>query len=144
MPPGEVYDDPELFTVELAMLRETLAVMDGLGLPVVDLPGSAARTLARAVQYVPRFLLKPVLTRIVASGRGDKMPSFYLDLASGRGKSEVIYHNGAIAAAGEAIGIEAHVNATLNDVLMKLTRGELEREEFANNPQRLLAELPAP
>jgi 2-dehydropantoate 2-reductase len=143
MPPGAVYGDPDLFDLELAMLRETLAVMALRGLKVVDLPGSSARSLALAVQHVPRPLLKPALTRIVAAGRGDKMPSFYIDLLSGRGRSEVVYHNGAIAAAGEALGTPVPVNAMLNDVLLKLTRGELDRRDFARNPGRLLSELAA-
>jgi 2-dehydropantoate 2-reductase len=69
------------------------------------------------------------------------MPSFYIDLESGRGKSEVIYHNGAIAAAGEELGIPVPVNRLLNDTLLALTNGELDRQEFANNPRRLLSEF---
>ena len=141
MRPGDVYSDPNLFDLEVTMLRETVQVMRGYRLEVIDLPGSPARSLALAVQYAPMFLLKPILTRIVAGGRGDKMPSFYIDLVSGRGKSEVIFHNGAIADSGEAAGIPVKVNRVLNDTLVKLTKGELRREEFANNPQRLLEEL---
>lgn len=69
------------------------------------------------------------------------MPSFYIDLVSGRGKSEVVYHNGAIAAAGEMIQVAAPVNRVLNDTLLRLTNGELDRQAFARNPQRLLSEL---
>jgi 2-dehydropantoate 2-reductase len=141
MTPGEVYSDPDLFRLEVAMLRETVSVMRKRNLEVVNLPGSPARSLALAVQYAPLLLLKPILTRIVAGGRGDKMPSFYIDLVSGRGKSEVIYHNGAIAAAGEEAGLAVKANRVLNDTLVKLTRGEFSREAFAQNPQRLLAEL---
>ncbi len=141
MTPGEVYAHAGLFDLEVGMLRETTAVMGQRNLQVVNLPGSPAHSLALAVQYAPRFLLKPILTKIVAGGRGDKMPSFYIDLESGRGKSEVIYHNGAIAAEGEALGIAAPINRLLNDTLLKLTNGELEREEFAKNPGRLLSLL---
>lgn len=141
MTPGEVYSDPDLFNLEVEMLRETTAVMARRGLQVVNLPGSPARSLGLAVQYAPRFLLKPILTKIVAGGRGDKMPSFYIDLASGCGKSEVIYHNGAIADTGEAAALPTPVNRLLNDTLLKLTSGELDRREFAGNPQRLLSEL---
>ena len=141
MTPGEVYRDPDLFNLEVAMLRETTAVMARRDLQVVNLPGSPARSLALAVHYAPRFLLKPILTKIVAGGRGDKMPSFYIDLESGRGKSEVIYHNGAIAAAGEELGSPVPVNRLLNDTLLALTNRELDRQEFANNPRRLLSEF---
>jgi 2-dehydropantoate 2-reductase len=141
MTPGDVYNDPNLFDLEVAMLRETLQVMGELHLEVINLPGSPARSLALAVKYAPRSFLKPILTRLVAGGRGEKMPSFYIDLVSGRGKSEVIYHNGAIADYGEKVGIPVKVNRVLNDTLLKLTHGELSREAFAQNPQSLLAEL---
>jgi 2-dehydropantoate 2-reductase len=141
MTPGEVYSNADLFDLEVTMLRETVRVMEARHLEVFNLPGSPARSLALAVRYAPRFLLKPILTRLVAGGRGDKMPSFYIDLVSGRGKSEVVFHNGAIADAGEESSLQVKVNRVLNDTLLKLTSGELRRETFANNPQRLLAEL---
>lgn len=141
MTPGEVYADPRLFELEMRMLRETTAVMNRRGLEMLNLPGSPARSLATAVQVVPRFLLKPALTRLVAGGRGAKMPSFYIDLLSGRGKSEVVYHNGAIAAAGAALAVPTPVNEVLNRVLVDLTTGQRPREAFARQPQRLLDEL---
>ena len=141
MTPAQIYSDPRLFDLEAQMLRETLAVMKKRDLALINLPGSPAKTLGTAVQFVPKVLLKPILTRLVAGGRGDKMPSFYIDLLSGRGKSEVVYHNGAIAAAGEMLGVATPVNRTLNDVLLALTTGQLARETFAGQPERLLAEV---
>jgi 2-dehydropantoate 2-reductase len=141
MTPGDVYRDADLFDLEVTMLRETVQVMGALGLEVVNLPGSPARSLALAIKHAPRLLLKPILTRLVAGGRGEKMPSFYIDLASGRGKSEVIFHNGAIADHGEEADIQVKANRLLNNTLVKLTLGELSREAFAQNPQRLLAEM---
>jgi len=69
------------------------------------------------------------------------MPSFYIDLVSGRGKSEVIYHNGAVARLGEAAGVKAPVNRVLNEVLLKLTYQEVDNEIFERNPKRLAAEV---
>jgi 2-dehydropantoate 2-reductase len=140
-PPGTVYRDDLLYKLEVRMLRETTAVMSALGIEVVDLPGSPARRLAAAVRHVPGFLLKPILTRLVARGRGDKMPSFQLDLASGSGKSEVSYHNGAIARAGQRARIPTPVNATLDRVLMGLTLGSLDRQDFTGNAPRLVEEV---
>jgi 2-dehydropantoate 2-reductase len=138
MTPAQIYGDPRLFDLEVRMLRETLAVMKKQELAVINLPGSPAKTLGTAVKVVPQMLLKPILTRLVAGGRGDKMPSFYIDLVSGRGKSEVVYHNGAIAEAGEALGVATPVNRVLNDVLLGLTTGRLARETFAGQPECLL------
>jgi 2-dehydropantoate 2-reductase len=141
MPPGDVYRSPSGYDLEVRMLREILAVMDKQQLSVVDLPGPSPKSLATAVKWTPRFLLKPALTKIVSGGRGEKMPSFYIDLVSGRGKSEVIYHNGAVAQAGEVAGVETPVNKVLNDVLLKLTYQEVDSSIYERNPARLLADV---
>jgi 2-dehydropantoate 2-reductase len=140
-PPGTVYKSSAMFDLEVRMLRETLAVMKKLRLKVVDLPGAQANRLANAVNRVPKLLLKPIISQLVASGRGDKMPSFHIDLTARVGKSEVIYHNGAIAKAGLDNGIPTPVNAALTDVLWKLTRDELDWREFDGKPNRLMAEV---
>lgn len=140
-PPGTVYKSSAMFDLEVRMLRETLAVMKKLGLNVVDLPGSPAKRLAGAVKRVPKPLLKPIMSQLVSSGRGDKMPSFHIDLTAHVGKSEVIYHNGAIAKAGMENGVPTPVNAALTDVLWKLTREELDWREFDGKPNRLMAEV---
>ncbi len=141
MPPGDVYRDPSGYELEVRMLREILAVMDKKQLAVIDLPGPSAKSLAAGIKWAPRFLLKPVLTKIVSGGRGEKMPSFYIDLISGRGKSEVIYHNGAVAREGKAVDEKAPVNKVLNDVLLKLTNHKIDSKAFDGNPERLLAEV---
>ncbi|MCZ7673432.1 MAG: hypothetical protein M5U34_43105 [Chloroflexi bacterium] len=109
-PPDAIYKVDSLFDLEKQMLRETLAVMKALNIKVIDLPGSPATKLAFGVRRAPNLLLKPILTNIVAKGRGDKMPSFQIDLMAGKGKTEVIYHNGAIAKAGLAHAIPTPVN----------------------------------
>jgi 2-dehydropantoate 2-reductase len=141
MPPGEIYRNPNGFDLEVGMLREILTVMDRLKLTVIDLPGPSAKSLAKAIKWAPRFLLKPGLIKIVSGGRGQKMPSFYIDLVSGRGKSEVVYHNGAVAQAGQSVGVETPVNKVLNDVLLKLTNQEIGRDKFEKNPERLYAQV---
>ncbi len=141
MTPEDIYRSDSSYNLEVRMLREMLSVMDQKQLQVVDLPGPSAKSLATALKFVPRFLLKPILTKIVAKGRGDKMPSFYIDLASGRGKSEVIFHNGAVAAAGKDAGVPTPVNHVLNDVLLQLTNGELDRQQYDGNPGRLVSEV---
>ena len=69
------------------------------------------------------------------------MPSFYIDLQAGKGRSEVVYHNGAIAEAGQAAGIATPVIRAFNDILLKLVRRELDAAEFDGNPQRLATEI---
>jgi 2-dehydropantoate 2-reductase len=137
-PPAELYRLDAIFDLEMRMLREMLAVMKALGLSVVNLPGASARPLARSLAYAPRFLLRLVFNQVIVHGRGDKMPSFHIDLAGGKGRSEVVFHNGAIAEAGRRAGVAAPVNQALNDVLLKLARGEVARAEFDGHPDRLL------
>lgn len=140
-PPAQLYPLPEMYDLEMEMLGEALAIMARLGLRVINLPGSQAAPLAFGVRSGPRFLMRPIMQQVVLRGRGDKMPSFYLDLASGIGLSEVVFHNGAIAEAGKRVGLSAPVNEALNEVLMALTAGMRDRAEFDGRPERLIAEV---
>ncbi|MDT8305710.1 MAG: 2-dehydropantoate 2-reductase [Anaerolineae bacterium] len=144
--PRLVYETKATYALEMKMLSETLRVMAGLGLSVVDLPGAPAKRLASAVRAVQRwsgFLVKPALTRIVGEGRGNKMPSFHIDLAEGKRKNEVIYHNGAVASAGSQLGIPTPVNRALTDILMKLVRREIDWELYDGNPGQLVHDVEA-
>ncbi len=138
-PPAQLYRQGVVFDLEMGMLRETLAVMRRLGIAVINLPGATARPLARSLAYVPRFLLRPVFTQVIVHGRGDKMPSFHIDLASGKGQSEVAFHNGAIAAAAKRTGMAAPINAALNYVLTSLAQGRMDPATFDGRSDRLLA-----
>jgi 2-dehydropantoate 2-reductase len=140
-PPAALYRRGDVFALEMRMLREMLAVMKALGLRIVNLPGASARPLAAALTYAPSFLRRLVFQQVLIHGRGDKMPSFHIDLVAGKGRSEVVFHNGAIAAAGRACGVATPVNAALNDALLRLTQQPAARAEFDGRPERLLAEV---
>jgi 2-dehydropantoate 2-reductase len=141
MTPGEVYRHPGLLRLELAQLRETLAVMRALSIPVVDLPGTPVRMLAFAARSLPPLIAQPLLQRAIGKGRGEKMPSFLIDLRSGRGQSEVEYLNGAVARIGERAGVDARVNARLSEILMALARGELPVAAYDHRPDALIREI---
>ena len=141
MPPGEIFAHPELYQLEIAQLRETLKVMRAQRIKTVDLPGTPVRLLAFAVQRLPLSISRLLLGKAVGSGRGDKMPSFHIDLHSGRGKSEVGYLNGAVVQAGKHTGIPAPVNHLLSDILTKLTKGDIPLENYAKAPEKLLRML---
>ncbi len=133
----QVFADPKLYRLEVEMLRECLAVMEAQQIPVVDLPGTPARALAFATR-LPLWLSKPFLGRAAGSGRGGKLPSFHIDLHSGRGKSEVEFLHGAVVRAGEKFGVPTPVNKVLTDTLMALTKKEVPLAEYAHQPQKLL------
>ncbi len=140
MTAAEVFANPKLYELEVAMLRECVAVIKAQGIPVVDLPGTPVRALAWATG-LPLRISRPLLTRAAGGGRGGKMPSFHIDLHSGRGKSEVEYLHGAVVRAGNKSGVPTPVNRALTETLMALTRGEIPLEEFAHQPDKLLAKI---
>jgi 2-dehydropantoate 2-reductase len=138
MSAAEILADKRLYELEIRMLRECIAVMEAQKIPVVDLPGTPVRALAFGTR-LPLWASKPLLARAAGAGRGGKMPSFHIDLYSGRGKSEVEYLHGAVVRAGEKFGIPTPVNKLLTETLMKLTNKEIPLEEFAHQPEKLLA-----
>lgn len=140
--PAQVFNHPRLYNLEIQQLRETLAVMRTLGITVINLPGIPVRWFALVVDHFPAGIIRPILQSIVGRGRGDKMPSFHIDLHSGRGQSEVDYLNGAVVRAGRRAGVPTPVNALLNQTLLGLISGELPKERFAQRPEALQELLP--
>lgn len=136
----EVFANSDLYKLEIEMLRECLAVMDAQGYKVVDLPGTPVRALAFATK-LPLWLSKPVLSRAAGTGRGGKMPSFHIDLHSGRGKSEVGYLHGEVVRAGKKCNVATPVNKVLTETLLGLTNKEIPLEEFAHKPEKLLSRI---
>ncbi len=137
MTAAEIYAHPGLYRLEIAMLRECLAVMKAQGIAVVDLPGTPVRALAFAAS-LPFWLSRPLLARAAGSGRGGKMPSFHIDLHSGRGKTEVDYLHGAVVRAGEKVGLPTPVNRFLTNTLLSLAKAEIPLETYAHQPEALL------
>ncbi len=137
-PPGVLYRYRPLYELELRMLREALLVMKTKKIPIIDLPGSPVRRLQYAVNRLPDFLRYPLLKRVVAGGRGSKMPSFQIDLAAGKSKNEVLYHNGAVFRVAREVGVPAPVNAALTDILLQIARREIDWERFNGKPRLLL------
>ncbi len=141
MSPVEIYRHPGLCRLELDMEREALRVMRALHIPVCDLPGTPVKLMACLIKRMPGFLLAPLLQPVIGKGRGEKMPSFHIDLHSGRGQSEVGYLNGAVVRFGEQSGVETPVNRLLTETLTALTQGELPPETYSRQPEKLLARL---
>jgi 2-dehydropantoate 2-reductase len=140
MSAAEIYAHKDLYEMEINMLRECLAVMKALSIEVADLPGTPVKALAFATK-LPLWLSKPLLGRAAGAGRGDKMPSFHIDLHAGRGKSEVDFLHGAVVRAGEKSGVPTPVNKILTETLLSLTNGEITLEKYAKQPEKFLSEL---
>jgi len=139
----QILQNKKLYKLEIEMLKECLAVMNAMNLEVVDVPGTPVRAIAFATK-IPLWISKPIFSRVAGSGRGNKMPSFHIDLYAGHGKSEVDYLHGAVVREGKKLGIPTPVNELLTNTLLALTKKEIPLEEFANQPEKLLAKLKSP
>jgi 2-dehydropantoate 2-reductase len=139
MTPTEIFAHPDLYRLEMRQLREALAVMKAMHIQVIDLPRTPVRLLAW-VAYLPDFL-RPLVARTIGGGRGGKMPSFHIDLHSGRRQSEVDWLNGAVVRAGERMGIATPVNQLLSQTLTTLIKKKLALDKFSHHPGALVALL---
>ncbi|MHB0988927.1 MAG: ketopantoate reductase family protein, partial [Bellilinea sp.] len=141
MPPAAIYAHKGLFDMEARQVREALAVMAKLNLRVVDLPGTPVRLLALLMQRFPATLGQPLAVRFLGSGRGNKMPSFHIDLHGGNQRSEVGHLNGAVVRYGERTGVPTPVNRFLTETLLSLTAREIPINTFEKQPEKLLAAI---
>ncbi len=136
--PAQVFADKRIYAIEVAQVRETLAVMKAQGIRLVNLPGTPIALLIEVIDKMPTFISQPISYRGMGKGRGQKMPSFHIDLYLGQKRSEVTYLNGAVVRFAEKFGIPAPVNRVLTSTLEKLACGEWQKEEFANQPEKLI------
>jgi 2-dehydropantoate 2-reductase len=138
MTTSQVYTDPELFHLERKQIKEVLGVMRLLNIKVVNLPGIPVRLLVSVIDSLPASLSRPILTKQIGGGRGEKMPSFHIDLHSGKGNSEVNHLNGAVVRAGKALGYPTPVNQLLTETLNSLLIGQEPLEKYDHKPHVLL------
>lgn len=139
--PNQVFGDARLASLEIAAWRETLAVMRAQGIGTLGLGGYPFPQLAPFIRTLPVAVLRRAMARFVIAGRGSKMPSLYLDLAAGKRRSEVAYLNGAVAQAGEQIGVAVPVNRMLWQVLQAICDGREMWESWQGRPEHLLAQF---
>lgn len=140
--PAQIFAHPQLGNLELRAWRETLAVMRASGVKPVAVGGYPIPLAGRLVQTLPLGLMRPIFARFIVGGRGEKMPSLYYDLHPQRRQhSEINWLNGAVARAGEQLGVSTPVNATFARVLAGLIRGEEDVRAWAGQPEKLLASV---
>jgi len=137
----EIFQHPGLFKLEVLQIREALRVMDGLKIPVTDLPGTPVVPLMWVIRYLPPSISRLFLVQALGKGRGAKMPSFHIDLHNGNTRSEVGYLNGAVVKYGKELGIATPVNQLLNDTLTALVNKEIDLDEYSHQPEKLLSQL---
>jgi len=138
MPPGEVYAHIGLLRLEIAAMRELMAVTRALEVRLVNLPGYPVRLLMWVLCNLPAPLLSPLMPRLVGSGRKGRMPSLQHGLARGREVSEVAYLNGAVVRCGERVGVPTPANRLLTETLEAIYAREYTRDEWHHRPERLI------
>ncbi len=141
MPPGEATAQNCIFNLELAAMRETIAVMRAQGLEVVALPSYPLPLLAKALRWLPNVALRPILRPILIGGRGDKLPSLQLELRKGRNQSEVTVLNQAVANAARKVGLAAPVNNKLSEILQGIITGKIPWQTYRGKPETLCAKI---
>lgn len=139
MTPGEIFAHRGLYQMEIAQLQEALQVMRIAGIGVVNLPGTPVRLLAFGATSLPAVLSRPFLQRAISGGRGAKMPSFHIDLYSGKKRSEVEFLNGAIVRYARQYALTAPANRVLNETLSAMAAGDIPLDQFRRKPDALLA-----
>lgn len=137
MTPAEIFADPVSYKLEIRQLLETLRVMRAYGIRPVNIPGIPIRLLCMAVEHFPTRVVKPILQKSVGSGRGSKMPSFYIDLHAGKKQSEVEFLNGAVVRYAARKGIQVPVNRIYYQILKDLAAGNIALTSFYHNPEKL-------
>ncbi len=138
-PPEEVFAQDKIVDLEIEAWREALRVMAQADITPQSVGSYPFRVLAPGIRVAPKSLLRAVLRKQIGGARGGKMPSLYLDLASGKGKSEVPWLNGAVVDLGREVGVATPVNACLSDTLLGLVTDPASRAAWAKNYTRLAA-----
>lgn len=138
MPPSQALHDRGVFLVERWAYQEAVAVMKAAAVPVVDLPGYPVRLLTKVMLWFPCALAHRLLYPRIAGGRGDKLPSFLVDLRNGRRESEVVFLNGAVAGQARRYGLQAPVNEVLTATLTGIASGAIPWSRFRHRPDRLV------
>ena len=138
-PPAVTFADPRIADLEIDALRETLRVMAAAGIHPLNVEKYPLRTLAPLLRFGPRPLLRSALHRVVGGARGGKMPSLFLDLESGKRRSEVVWYNGAVVRKGVEVGIATPANCLLTETVQQLAAEPGLRAGWRGNYEQLAA-----
>jgi 2-dehydropantoate 2-reductase len=141
MTPEEIFQNPETYNIEYHEMEEAVIVMQKLGIQPVNLPGVPMRLLLWIMLKLPQGFSRPLLGRLLGSGRGGKMPSFHIDLHSGRKILESTYLNGAISRLGEKMKVRTSVNDVLDRKLQEMAMNNVLIKEYDHRVDRLVNDI---
>ncbi|NOX62708.1 MAG: ketopantoate reductase family protein [Chloroflexi bacterium] len=136
--PAQIFARRDTGELEIRAWREALDVMEAMRIRPLSLAGYPLPLAARLARHAPLGLSRRVFARFIAGGRGDKPPSLYYDVRPrSRGRSEVLWLNGAVADAGARLGVATPVNRVLTTVLLDLVEGRDDPAAWRHRPERL-------
>ncbi len=138
MTPGEIFSDRRLVAIEQRQIQEALRVMDRRRIPVMNLPGYPVIPFTALYRVSPPSVLKLLMKKKIARGRGDKKPSLLLEMEKGSGCTEVRYLNGAVYRQAFSAALRAPVNKILYETLEDIVRGFISPDDFRRNPENFL------
>lgn len=138
--PAAVVGHPGLYRLEIHAVREALRVLQAEGRKAINLPDYPVRAFAQAAS-LPTGITRHLLGAKIGKARGEKPPSFLLEMRAGRGCTEVAALNGEIARRGLQHGVPTPVNHFLSARLQAVCAGEIPWERYRNQPERLLEDL---
>lgn len=101
----------------LGVIRETIAVMDAAGIPVIRVGPSKPDLIAKLPTPLARLVL-----RAIARKYGNSRSSSAQSLARGQ-KTEVDYLNGRIVAEGERLGVATPINGAVVQAVRAIEAG---------------------
>jgi 2-dehydropantoate 2-reductase len=139
--PEEIFSNPVSYHLEVRQLREALQVMKANHTGVVNLPGAPVQLIAYGINLLPESLSRFLAQKVLGKGRGNKLPSFMMDVRGGKTMTEVDFLNGAVVRAGRKAGIDTPVNRAFTEILTGITSGAIPRQEFVRNPGALAAAI---
>ncbi len=102
-------------TLAVRALQEGFAVMRGLGIAPVNLPGYPVRHLARLAR-LPAGIVRRILAAKTAREAGGSSSTSH-DLARGRSRTEADDINGAVIRAGQSLGLPTPANQELRGMI---------------------------
>jgi len=141
MTPAEIMAHPDLYHLEVLQIREALHVMHSLNLAATDLPGTPIKAFSILFRFFPWWISRWIAIRAIVSGRGEKMPSLYIDLHRNKKNSEVLALNGAVARYGADLGIKTPVCSLLTETLLSLVQDPSKIDQYDHNSQELLKQI---
>lgn len=129
--PAAVYENPRLFEIEYAQLREAVRVIDHLRIKLLPLPSVNIPRLAWQIRTIPKQKLRTILAKNKPSA------SLRDDLVYKTGRSDAAYLNGTIASFAYDHRLPAPVNHILALSVTDIAEGRAQWQQFHGNPDYL-------